>query len=137
MHYAINEITSIPNNQVKKLHEQGIKTADALLDAARTPADRRALASATGIEEIKIFKWVNYADLSRIDGLDPELTTLLEEVGITTMLDLRGRSPFSLHSKMVSTNQKRNLVDQVPDMLHMADIVNHAKSMEPEVSYKD
>ena len=137
MHYAINEITSIPNNQVKKLHEQGIKTADALLDAARTPADRRALASATGIEEIKIFKWVNYADLSRIDGLDPELTTLLEEVGITTMLDLRGRSPFSLHSKMVSTNQKRNLVDQVPDMLHMADIVNHAKSMEPEVAYKD
>lgn len=137
MHYAINEITSIPNNQVKKLHEQGIKTADALLDAARTPADRRALSSATGIEEIKIFKWVNYADLSRIDGLDPELTTLLEEVGITTMLDLRGRSPFSLHSKMVSTNQKRNLVDQVPDMLHMADIVNHAKSMEPEVAYKD
>ncbi|RFP66095.1 DUF4332 domain-containing protein [Hymenobacter lapidiphilus] len=137
MQYAINEITSIPNDQVKKLHEQGIKTADALLDAARTPADRRALSSATGIEEIKIFKWVNYADLSRIDGLDPELTTLLEEVGITTMLDLRGRSPFSLHSKMVSTNQKRNLVDQVPDMLHMADIVNHAKSMEPEVAYKD
>ncbi|MBT2557786.1 DUF4332 domain-containing protein [Hymenobacter sp. ISL-91] len=137
MLYAINEITSIPDNQIKKLHEQGIKTADALLDAARTPADRRALASATGIEEIKIFKWVNYADLSRIDGLDPDLTTLLEEVGITTMLDLRGRSPFSLHSKMVSTNQKRNLVDQVPDMLHMADIVNHAKNMEPEVAYKD
>ncbi|SEU06334.1 DUF4332 domain-containing protein [Hymenobacter actinosclerus] len=137
MQYAINEITSIPNNQVKKLQEQGIKTADELLEAARTPADRRALASATGIEEIKLFKWVNYADLTRIDGLDPELTTLLEEVGITTMLDLRGRSPFSLHSKMVSTNQKRNLVDEVPDMLHMADIVNHAKSMEPEVSYKD
>ncbi|MFD2783883.1 DUF4332 domain-containing protein [Hymenobacter rubripertinctus] len=136
MQYLINEITSIPSNQVTKLKEQGIQTADALLSAARTPADRRALASATGIEEIKLFKWVNYADLSRIDGLDPELTTLLEEVGITTMLDLRGRSPFSLHSKLVSTNQKRNLVDEVPDMLHVADIVSHAKSMEPEVSYR-
>ena len=75
--------------------------------------------------------------MSRIDGLDPELTTLLEEAGITTMLDLRGRSPFSLHSKMVSINQKRQLVSEVPDMLHMADIVNHAKSMEPEVAYRD
>ena len=136
MQYLINEITSIPSNQVDKLMEQGIKTADALLSAARTPADRRALASATGIEEIKLFKWVNYADLSRIDGLDPELTALLEEVGITTMLDLRGRSPFSLHSKLVSTNQKRNLVEEVPDMLHVADIVSHAKSMEPEVAYR-
>ena len=136
MQYSINEITSIPSNQIVKLQEQGIKTADALLSAARTPADRRALASATGIEEIKLFKWVNYADLSRIDGLDPELTALLEEVGITTMLDLRGRSPFSLHSKLVSTNQKRNLVEEVPDMLHVADIVSHAKSMEPEVAYR-
>ena len=56
MQYLINEITSIPSNQVNKLQEQGIKTADALLSAARTPADRRALASATGIEEIKLFK---------------------------------------------------------------------------------
>ncbi|MBT9394603.1 DUF4332 domain-containing protein [Hymenobacter sp. NST-14] len=136
MQYLLNEITSIPSNQVNKLQAQGIKTADALLSAARTPADRRALASATGIEEIKLFKWVNYADLSRIDGLDPELTALLEEVGITTMLDLRGRSPFSLHSKLVSTNQKRNLVQEVPDMLHVADIVSHAKSMEPEVAYR-
>jgi len=136
MHYEINAITSIPTKQLNKLKEQGIDTADALLDAGRTPAARRALASATGIEEIKLFKWVNYADLARIDGLDPELTGLLEEVGITTMLDLRGRSPFSLHSKMVSTNQKRNIIDEVPDMLQIADIVNHAKSMEPEVAYR-
>lgn len=136
MQYEINEITSIPTKQITKLKEQGITTADALLIAGRTPAARRALASATGIEEIKLFKWVNYADLARIDGLDPELTGLLEEVGITTMLDLRGRSPFSLHSKMVSTNKKRNIIEEVPDMLQIADIVNHAKSMEPEVAYR-
>ena len=136
MQYEINAIKSIPTNQLSKLKEQGITTADALLNAGRTPKARRALANATGIEEIKLFKWVNYADLARIDGLDPELTGLLEEVGITTMLDLRGRSPFSLHSKMVSTNQKRNIIDEVPDMLQIADIVNHAKSMEPEVAYR-
>ena len=136
MQYKISEITSIPNAQLKKLQEQGIKTADALLDAGRTPADRRALAKVTGIQENNLFKWVNYADLSRVDGLAPELTTLLEEVGITTMLDLRGRSPFSLHTKLVNTNRDRNIVEQVPDMLKVADIVNNAKTMEPAVAYR-
>ena len=136
MSYKINSITSIPSTQVAKLQEQGINTAEALLEAGRTPADRRELASTTGIEYNKLFKWVNYADLSRVAGLDPELTTLLEEVGITTLLDLRGRSPYSLHTKMVNTNSKRNLVDEVPDMLKMADIVNNAKNMEPEVAYR-
>ncbi|MFC6222157.1 DUF4332 domain-containing protein [Hymenobacter artigasi] len=136
MQYQINEITSIPNAQVKKLKEQGITTADALLSAGRTPAARRALAKATGIQEINLFKWVNYADLSRVDGLDPELTGLLEEVGITTLLDLRGRSPFSLHSKLVSTNHEHHFVNMVPDMMKVVDMVNHAKTMEPEVAYR-
>ena len=137
MQYQINAITSIPTPQLAKLKAQGITTADALLDAGRTPADRRELASTTGIEVNKLFKWVNYADLSRVAGLDPELTTLLEEVGITTLLDLRGRSPYSLHTKLVNTNKKRKLVDEVPDMLTMADIVNNAKTMEPEVAYRE
>ncbi|MBU6119784.1 DUF4332 domain-containing protein [Hymenobacter siberiensis] len=136
MQYQINEITSIPNAQIKKLKEQGITTADALLSAGRTPAARRALAKATGIQEINLFKWVNYADLSRVDGLDPELTGLLEEVGITTLLDLRGRSPFSLHSKLVSTNHEHHIVNMVPDMMKVVDMVNNAKAMEPEVAYR-
>ena len=136
MQYQINDITSIPNAQVKKLKEQGITTADALLSAGRTPAARRALAKATGIQEINLFKWVNYADLSRVDGLDPELTGLLEEVGITTLLDLRGRSPFSLHSKLVSTNHEHHIVNMVPDMMKVVDMVNNAKTMEPEVAYR-
>lgn len=137
MQYTINEIKSIPTKQLATLKEQGISTADALLDACRTPSARRSLARTTGIDEFKLFKWVNYADLSRVDGLDPELTGLLEEAGVTTMLDLRGRSPFSLHSKLVSINKKRNIVDEVPDMLRVADIVNQAKTMEPEVAYKE
>ena len=136
MQYQINEITSIPNAQVKKLKDQGITTADALLSAGRTPAARRALAKATGIQEINLFKWVNYADLSRVEGLDPELTGLLEEVGITTLLDLRGRSPFSLHSKLVATNHEHHIVNMVPDMMKVVDMVNNAKTMEPEVAYR-
>lgn len=136
MQYQINEITSIPNAQVKKLKDQGITTADALLSAGRTPAARRALAKATGIQEINLFKWVNYADLSRVEGLDPELTGLLEEVGITTLLDLRGRSPFNLHSKLVSSNREHQIVDMVPDMMKVVDMVNNAKAMEPEVAYR-
>lgn len=136
MHYQINSIKSISAKQAATLEQEGIMTSDALLRAARTPADRRELARTTGIEEMKIFKWVNYADLSRIDGLEPGLTALLEQAGITTMLDLRGRSPFSLHSKLVALNKQHQVVNAVPDMLQMADIVNHAKSLEPEVSYQ-
>jgi len=136
MQYQINSIKSISAKQVAVLEQEGIKTADALLRAARTPADRRELARTTGIEEMKLFKWVNYADLSRIDGLEPDLTALLEQAGITTMLDLRGRSPFSLHSKLVSLNKQQQMVSFVPDMLQVADIVNHAKSLEPEVAYQ-
>lgn len=136
MQYQINSIKSISAKQVAVLEQEGIKTADALLQAARTPADRRELARTTGIEEMKLFKWVNYADLSRIDGLEPALTTLLEQAGITTMLDLRGRSPFSLHSKLVALNKQQQVVNAVPDMLQVADIVNHAKTLEPEVAYQ-
>ena len=134
--YNINEIKSIPNAQLKKLQEYGINTADALLNAGRTPADRRSLAKAVGLQKNNLFKWVNYADQARIEGLAPELTGLLEEVGITTIMDLRGRSPFSLHTKLVDTNRLCHIVDEVPDMLKVVDIVNNAKSMEPAVAYK-
>ena len=136
MQYQINSIKSISDKQIAVLEQEGINTAEALLRAARTPADRRELARTTGIEEMKLFKWVNYADLSRIDGLEPDLTALLEQAGITTMLDLRGRSPFSLHSKLVSLNKQQQVVSFVPDMLQVADMVNHAKTLEPEVAYQ-
>ena len=69
MTYPLSEIEGLTAFSASKLKSQGIRTTDALLEAARTVKGRKALAAKTGISEQQLLEWANFSDYMRIPGM--------------------------------------------------------------------
>ena len=119
----------------QKLHEAGIVTVEALLDAGANSKGRQELEEKTGIGHALILEWVNLADLMRIKGVGEEYSDLLEEAGVDTVKELRNRNPEHLYDALASINAEKKLVRQLPSRRQVADWVSQAKALPPKVSY--
>ena len=79
--YSIIDIEGIGATYTKKLQKVGIRTTGKLLERAATPKGRRQLAEESGIDEGRILKWANMADLMRIKGVAGSSSMLREATG--------------------------------------------------------
>lgn len=118
-----------------KLREQGISTSEALLRQGGTAAGRRTLATAVGVDEAAILKWVNRADLMRVKGIGEEFSDLLEAAGVDTVKELRQRNPANLHQAMLAANEEKQLVRRPPSLSEVERWIEYAKALEPAVTY--
>ena len=132
---SIFTIEGIGPVMAEKLSVAGIKTIAALLKAGCAKTGRKKLAEATGIDEGKILRWVNMADLFRIKGIAEEYSDLLEAAGIDTVKELATRKPDNLHAKIVEVNAEKKLVRQLPTAKKVASWVAQAKELEPVVTH--
>ena len=132
---SIKDIEGIGPVFAEKLSEAGIKTTEKLLKEGSAKKGRKAIADATGIDEKKILRWVNMADLFRIKGVGEEYSDLLEAAGVDTVKELRNRNSANLHAKMEEVNAEKSLVRSLPTADNVADWVAQAKEMEPMVTY--
>ncbi|MFA0963159.1 DUF4332 domain-containing protein [Roseivirga sp. BDSF3-8] len=132
---SISSIEGIGPALTEKLNAAGIKTTEGLLKAGGTKPGRKKLAEETGIEEKRILKFVNMADLFRIKGVGEEISELLEAAGVDTVKELRNRVAANLHKKMAEVNEQKKLVRQIPSESQVQGFVNHAKELEPMVSH--
>ncbi|MEM9206321.1 MAG: DUF4332 domain-containing protein [Pseudomonadota bacterium] len=135
MSYSIIDIEGIGPKYAEKLRGIGIKTTGALLDRAKDPKGRKAVASESGLDEKQILKWANMADLMRIKGVGEEYSELLEAAGVDTVKELRNRRPDNLHAKMVEVNADKKLVRQTPGMASVEKWVAQAKELPPMMTY--
>ncbi len=134
--YKISDIEGIGPKYAEKLMEAKIKSVYALLKAGASKSGRKALAKETGIDETLILKWVNMADLYRVQGVGSEYAELLEKAGVDTVKELRNRNANNLHAKMAEVNSSgRALVRQLPGLKSVQKWVEHAKKLDPMVSY--
>jgi predicted amidophosphoribosyltransferase len=86
--YPINEIKGILPDQITKLKKEGIDSTIKLLGKGHKPDLRKSLANRTGISEMIISRFVNQADLMRIDGVDPNYANLLDNIGISSIITM-------------------------------------------------
>ena len=128
-------IEGIGDVYAEKLHEAGISSTEALLEAGATPQGREALVQKTGIGHGLILKWINRADLFRVKGIGEQYSDLLAAAGVETVLELAQRRPDHLHQKLVETNEAKHLVRAVPTADHVADWVEQARELPRVVSY--
>lgn len=131
----ISEIEGIGPAMEKKLHAAGIRSVEALLKKGCGKSGRKEIAKASGIDEKKVLKWVNMADLFRVKGVARQTSELLEAAGVDTVKELRNRSAANLQKKMVEVNNEKNLVKQVPSLSQVEGFVAQAKKMDPMVTY--
>ncbi len=132
---SIDAIQGLSRTQARNLRRNRVRTTEALLKRAATRADRKALASTTGLDEKEILAWVNRADLMRVKGVGEEYADLLEAAGIDTVKELRRRNPNSLLRQLVDLNDKKNLVRRLPTEDMVEGWVAGAKKLEPVISY--
>ncbi|MBA5779082.1 DUF4332 domain-containing protein [Stappia sp. F7233] len=135
MSYSIAEIEGIGPAYAEKLQAVGIRTTDAYLAKAKDPKGRKALAQDTGIDDKRILKWANMADLMRIKGIGEEYSELLEAAGVDTVKELKTRKAANLAAKMKEVNDAKKLVRQLPSEKSVEGWVEQAKALPPMMTY--
>ncbi len=133
--YPILRIEGIGETYRGILLKAGVKTTAGLLDRARDPKGRKALSEQTGIDESRILKWANMADLMRVRGVGEEYSELLEAAGVDTVKELRTRRPDNLHARIREVNAERKLCRQSPSASAVAKWVEEAKALPPVMTY--
>jgi predicted flap endonuclease-1-like 5' DNA nuclease len=135
MAYKIEEIEGIGPKKTESLVSADIKTTEDLLSKCGTVRGREVLAKVTGLTEKELLKFVNMADLMRINGVGEEYSELLEAAGVDTVKELKMRRPDNLTAKLAEVNQTKKLVRSLPSESVVAGWVEQAKTMQPMVSH--
>ena len=131
----LTTIEGIGEKLAEKIKRAGVGSVEKLLDAGRTKAGRKKLAAASGLDEKRLLRFVNHADLMRIKGVGGEYAELLEAAGVDTVKELARRKPENLHQKMEAVNAQKKLVRQVASASKVQDWVEQAKELPPSVSH--
>lgn len=132
---SIDAIEGIGHKPATKLRKARVRTTEALLKTGATRKGRKALAETTGIGEAQILEWVNRADLMRVKGIGEEYSDLLESAGVDTVKELRRRNAGNLLNAMIEVNTKKRLVRRLPTQSMVERWVEHAKTLDPIVTY--
>ncbi|MFG1317984.1 DUF4332 domain-containing protein [Xanthobacter autotrophicus] len=135
MSYPIIDIEGIGAVFADKLKSAGITTTDALLEKAKSPKGRKELAAATGIDESRILKWANMADLMRIKGVGEEYSELLEAAGVDTVKELKTRVPANLTKALADVNAQKKLVRALPTASMVEKWIAQAKDLPSVLTY--
>lgn len=135
MTYPISEIEGLSAFAANKLKAQGIRTTDALLEAASTVKGRKALSAKTGISEQQLLEWANVSDYMRIPGMGRAKVGLVRAAGVTTVRELAYRNPARLAQSMRDANEKKKLVRILPSEKSVGDIIAKAKKLSPKITY--
>jgi predicted flap endonuclease-1-like 5' DNA nuclease len=133
--YSIATIEGIGPVFAAKLKAAGIKKTGDLLVRGKDPKGRKEIAAATGLDESKILKWTNMADLMRIKGVGEEYSELLEAAGVDTVKELRNRNAANLTKAMVEANAAKKLVRLLPSEKADVKWVAMAKELPPAITY--
>jgi predicted RecB family nuclease len=135
MTYPISEIEGLSAFAANKLKAQGIRTTDALLEAASTVKGRKALSAKTGISEQLLLEWANVSDYMRIPGMGRAKVGLVRAAGVTTVRELAYRNPARLAQSMRDANEKKKLLRILPSEKSVGDIIAKAKKLSPKITY--
>jgi predicted RecB family nuclease len=135
MTYSISKIDGITAIAATKLKSAGIRTTEALLEAAHTVKGRKALAAKTGIAEQQLLEWANIADCMRIPGMGKAKAELLRAAGVSTVRELTHRNPARLAQNMKDANTRRKLVRVLPSEKSVGQLIEEARKLPLKISY--
>lgn len=135
MSYPLTAITGIGPAMTARLKALGIRTSEKLLEAAKSPKDRRALAEKLDIDEHLVLRWANLTDRMRIKGVREPYAELLKDAGVDTVRELKYRNPGRLAQAMSEANKKHKRVRLLPSERRVSGWIEAAKKLDPKITY--
>ncbi len=118
-----------------KLQAAGLNSIEGLLKVCCTAGGRKDISAKTSIEEKKLLRFANHADLMRVKGIGGEYSELLEASGVDSCSELKMRRPDNLTAKMEEVNAAKKLVRQVPSLKVVQGWVEQAKALPKVVTH--
>jgi predicted flap endonuclease-1-like 5' DNA nuclease len=131
----VKELRGITDGVLNALAARDVTDNEALVAAAASPEQRRALAADCGCDARDLLELANRADLARVKGISGVYSDLLEEAGVDTIKELATRRPDNLHAKLIETNQARQLTQRPPTAAQVEDWVDQAKALPKLLTY--
>lgn len=131
----IRDIEGVGDAIAEKLEAAGVKSVESLLEAGASAKGREDLAAKAGVSEKLILKFVNHADLFRINGVAGQFAELLEAAGVDTVAELATRKATNLAVKLKETNDTKNLANRTPSESEVAKWIEEAGSLPRVVHY--
>jgi predicted flap endonuclease-1-like 5' DNA nuclease len=135
MSYAVMDIKGIGPLMADKLKKVGIRTTQKLLETAASAKGRKELAGKIGVDEQTVLRWANLVDRMRIKGIGEDYATLLQEVGVDTVKELKHRNVAKLASAMREANKRNKKVRLLPSEGRVQRWVDQAKHLPLKISY--
>ena len=127
----LNAVPGITEIIEAKLNAAGINNVNDLLAEGGSPQGRKEIAERSGLSMAQILKFVNCADLFRLNGLGPQMAELLDAAGVDTLAELAQRNAATLHVKLQEVNRKGKL----PTEKQVADWIEEAKTLPKMITY--
>jgi predicted flap endonuclease-1-like 5' DNA nuclease len=135
MSYAVMDIKGIGPLMAEKLKKVGIRTTAKLLETAASAKGRKELAAKIGVDEKTVLRWANLVDRMRIKGIGEDYATLLQEVGVDTVKELKYRNVAKLASAMREANKRNKKVRLLPSERRVQRWVDQAKQLPLKITY--
>jgi predicted flap endonuclease-1-like 5' DNA nuclease len=135
MSYAVMDIKGIGPLMADKLKKQGIRTTAKLLETAASAKGRKELAAKIGVDEKTVLRWANLVDRMRIKGIGEDYATLLQDVGVDTVKELKHRNVAKLASAMREANKRNKKVRLLPSERRVQRWVDQAKQLPLKITY--
>lgn len=86
---SLSSIKGLSSSQIGSLSQLcSIATSDRLLDAGKTPAERKVIADKLRVDRRCVDLWVKQADMLRVQGMTGDQAFLLVAAGIRSVSDL-------------------------------------------------
>lgn len=130
---SIDAITDIGHKNAATLRKARVRTTEALLKRASSPAARKDLAAQTGLDQDDLLAWANRADLLRVKGVGPEYAFILSKAGVDTLKELRRRNPANLIRSITDLNGKVGNIRRLPTPEMVAAWIATAQTTNPFV----
>ena len=122
------DIEGIGEKYAKKLNKAGVvKLQDLMI---LTKAKIKELSVKTKISAKMIDKWQEHANLMRIDGIGPEYSDTLNQIGIDSIKELAKRAPQATFDKIIDFDKsKPNVIRKLPKLEEVKSWIAQAKKM--------
>lgn len=95
----------LPEGEIAKLEEKGIRHAAALYEAACNLESRTALAKSTGVNVAILEALVRLADLTRVQWVSPMAARMLEEAGYDGASKVASANPEEMCEALFRVNE--------------------------------
>ena len=127
--YPLEVISDIETSTIKKFSELGITSTKALYKACDNEQAILELAEKVRVEDFAIQRWVSIAQLLRVANIEVVAAELLEATEVYSISDLANQKPERLLEKLSKTNERENLISELPSEKDTNAWIQHAQHL--------